>query len=110
MESAAITNEIIKRMQTARAPLRRKHTKRHVKPFGSSGILTVRDANRSIVDRKAEEAIKEEKRLAKAWEKAHGKPPIKRDMQESETSIEAAKAAEAAGEIFSLIRIQCVDK
>lgn len=49
MESATITNEIIKCMQAARAPLRRKYTKRHVKPFSSSGILTVRDSNRSIV-------------------------------------------------------------
>ena len=86
-------------MTAARAPLQRKYTKRQVKPLSSSNFIELQDANHSIKDRKAKEAIQEEKRLVKQYTKMYGKPPP-RHTQESETPIEAARAACEAGDVF----------
>ncbi|KAK9577981.1 hypothetical protein V6Z92_010309 [Aspergillus fumigatus] len=74
-EHLAIANETIGRIRAAQAPLRRQYTKRQVKPLSQSGILTLRDANRSIASRKAKDAAAQERRLQTQWEKVHGKPP-----------------------------------
>jgi hypothetical protein len=95
-----LSSEIIRRMTAARAPLRRNYTKRHVKPLSRTGILSVRDANRSIAKRKADDAARDTKRLAKMHEKVYGKPTPTRPTQESVASIEAARAGEQAGELF----------
>lgn len=99
-ERAELSNAIIHRMTAARAPLRRKYTKRQLKPLSSSNVIELQDANHSIKDRKAKEAIQEEKRLVKQYTKMYGKPPPPRPTQESETSIEMARAAREAGDIF----------
>jgi hypothetical protein len=83
-------------------PLRRNYTKRHVKPLSYTGVLSVRDTNRSIAKRKADDAARDTKRLAKIHEKMHGKPPPARPTQESVASMEAARASEQAGELFYL--------
>jgi uncharacterized NAD(P)/FAD-binding protein YdhS len=70
-----MVNETISRIRAAQAPLQRRITKRQIKPLSRTGILTVRDANRSIASRKAKDTAAEEKRLNKLWEKVHGKPP-----------------------------------
>lgn len=101
-EHAALSNEIISRMTAARAPLRRNYTRRHVKPLRHTGILSVRDANRSIAKRKADDAARDTKRLAKLHEKVYGKPAPTRPMQESMASMEAARAGEEAGDLFYL--------
>jgi hypothetical protein len=49
------------RIEAVRAPGQRKITKREVPRLGDSGILTVRDANRSIADRKAKEKLNKKK-------------------------------------------------
>ncbi|KMK62518.1 transposase [Aspergillus fumigatus Z5] len=40
-EHLAIANETINRIRAAQAPLRRQHTKRHVKPLSQDGILKI---------------------------------------------------------------------
>ena len=87
-------------MTAARAPLQRKYTKRQVKPLSSSNVIELQDANHSIKDRKAKEAMQVEKRLVKQYTEMYGKPPPPRPTQESETSIEAARAARQAGDVF----------
>jgi hypothetical protein len=74
-EHLAMANETISQIRAAQAPLQRRITKRQIKPLSRTGILTVRDANRSIASRKAKDTAAEEKRLNKLWEKVHGKPP-----------------------------------
>ena len=70
-----MANETISQIRAAQAPLRRRITKRQVKPLSQTGILTLRDANRSIALRKAKDAAAEERCLNRLWEKVHGKPP-----------------------------------
>lgn len=87
-------------MSAARAPLRRKYTMRHIKPLGHTGVLSVRDANRSITKRKADEVTRDTKRLAKLHTKVYGKPPPKEPTRESKASIDAARVGEEAGDLF----------
>ena len=101
-EHLTMANETINRIRAAQAPLQRQHTKRHVKPLSQDGILKVRDANRSIAARKAKEAAAEERRLQRQWKKVYGKKPLPTPTQESDISMEAARAAEENGEVFYL--------
>jgi hypothetical protein len=101
-EHAALSNEIISRITAARAPLHRNYTKRHVKPLSYTSILSVRDANQLIAKRKADNAARDTKRLAKLHKKVYGKPPPREPTQESVASIEARMAEQEAGELFYL--------
>jgi hypothetical protein len=92
-ENLAILNETVSRIRAAQAPLRRQYTKRHVKPLSQSGILGVRDANRSITSRKVKEAATQERRLQKQWEKVHGYLPPPAPTQENKVSNASAEAA-----------------
>jgi hypothetical protein len=40
-------------MTAARKPLRHKYSKRQAKPLSQNGILSIKDANRSIAEKKA---------------------------------------------------------
>jgi hypothetical protein len=101
-EHLAMANDTISQIRAAQDPLRRSYTKRQVKPLSKTGILKVQDANRSIAERKAKDAAAEKRRLQKQWEKVHGNQPLPTPTQESSISIEAARAAEANGDIYFL--------
>lgn len=101
-EHLAIANDTIGSIRAAQAPLRRKYTKRHVKPLSQTGILSTRDANLSIAVRKAKDAAAEERRLARQQKKVYGKRLLSMPTQESEMSIEAARAAQQNGELLLL--------
>jgi hypothetical protein len=64
-EELSMTRDTIQRMSAAQTPVRGKYTKRQVKPLSQTGILTIRDANRSIKTRKEEDLAKEERKLAR---------------------------------------------
>jgi hypothetical protein len=102
-----MANDSISQIRAAQAPLRRQYTKRHVKPLSQDGILRARDANRSIASRKAKDAAVEKRRLQKQWEKVHGNKLLPMPTRESNISIEAARAAEANGDLFLYIASQC---
>lgn len=68
--------------------------------LGDSGILSVRDANRSIVAREARERLAAEKKLAKDYKKVHGHSPPLGPVQQSATSLDAQRRAEENGGIF----------
>ena len=97
-----MANDTITQIRAAQEPLRRPYTKRQVKPLSQDGILKIRDANRSIIVRKAKEAAIEERRLAKQWEKVYGQKPPLLVRQENEILIEAARVAREKGEVFFL--------
>jgi hypothetical protein len=90
VEEAVTFKETISRIRAAQAPLRRRSNKRQVKPLSQTGILTIRDANRSIASRKAKDDAAEKRRLDKLWEKVYGKPPPPLPTQENEVSNESA--------------------
>ena len=91
-EQLSITRDIIQHIRATQTPVRRKYTKRQVKPLSQTGILTTRDANRSIEARKKEESAKQERKLAKQFKKVYGYEPTQR----SEESIQRAIANEEA--------------
>jgi hypothetical protein len=74
-EELAMTISTLDRIEAVRAPRQRKITKREVPRLGDSGILTVRDANRSIADRKAKEELNKKKKADKAFKEAYGFSP-----------------------------------
>jgi hypothetical protein len=99
-----MANDTIARIRVAQEPIQRYKTKRQVKGLSHTGILTTRDANRSIATRKAKEAIAQEKRLRKQWKEVYGEelPPV--PTKESDASIEAARVAQENGEVFFIDR------
>ena len=99
-EELAMAYDTIARIRVAQEPLRRRYTKRQVKPLSQTGVLSPHDANRSIAARKTKEAAAEERRLTRQWKKVHGRKPLPRDLQPSDTSVEAARAAQEYGDIF----------
>jgi hypothetical protein len=48
-----MANDTIARIRTAQQPIHRLKTQRHIKGLSNTGILTIRDAYRSIATRKA---------------------------------------------------------
>jgi hypothetical protein len=102
VDHLAMANDTIARIRAAQQPIQRSKTKRQIKGLSHTGILTTRDANRSISTRKAKEDAAEEKRFAKQYEKKYGCKPPQLDVQESEASIEAARVAQENGEVFYL--------
>jgi hypothetical protein len=102
VDHLAMANDTIARIRAAQEPIRRSKTKRQIKGLSHTGILTTRDANRSIATRKAKEATAEERRLARDYEKLYGCKPPPLVMQESEASIEAARVSQENGELFFL--------
>lgn len=97
-----MANNTITRIRAAQEPIQRSKTKRQIKGLSHTGILTTRDANRSIATRKTKEATAEERRFAKDYEKRYGRKPPPSVIQESEVSIEAARVVQTNGELFYL--------
>jgi hypothetical protein len=62
-EHLAMANDTISQIRAAQAPLWRHYTKRQVKLLSYTGILNIRDANRSIAERKVKDAAAEKRRL-----------------------------------------------
>jgi hypothetical protein len=62
--------------------------------------LKPRDANRSIRDRKANDAAVEERKLAKQFEKMYGFKPTKRTDEAIQRAIENEKKAREQGDLF----------
>ena len=102
VDHLSIANDTITQIRAAQGPIQRSKTKRQIKGLNHTGILTTRDANRSIATRKAKEDAAEEKRFAKDYEKRYGRKPPQPGLQESETSIEAARIAQENGDVFYL--------
>ena len=81
VEALANTSLTIAKMAKIQAPRKKQTTRRHIMGLSNDGITRVRDANRSIAERKAKEAEKEERRMAKEFEKRYGvRPPTEREM------------------------------
>ena len=101
-KNLSMTKDAISKIRAIQEPLRRRYTKRQVKPLSDSGVLTPRDTNRSITARKAKEDTAEERRLRKQWKERIGIdiPPTPTPTQQSEASLRAEKEAREAGELF----------
>lgn len=101
-ENLSMTRDAISKIRAMQEPLRRQYTKRQVKPLGKSGVLTPRDANRSIAARKAKEDAAAERRLRKEWKARIGVdiPPTPTLLQQPEASLRAEREAREAGEFF----------
>lgn len=102
VENLNMANDIIKRIRATQEPIRRPKTKRQIKRLSHTGILTVRDANRSIAVRRDQEAAAEHRRFVKDYKKRYGHEPPQLPMEESEASLEAARIAQENGELFYL--------
>jgi hypothetical protein len=99
-EELSMTRDTIQRMSAAQTPVRGKYTKRQVKPLSQTGILTTRDANRSIKVRKQEDLAKEERKLARQFKKLYGYEPTKRSEESIQRANANEEAARQAGEPF----------
>ena len=95
-----MTRDTIQRMRATQTPVRRKYTKRQVKLLSQTGILTTRDANRSIKTRKEEDLAKEERKLARQFKKVYGYEPTQRSEESIQRAIASEEAARQAGELF----------
>jgi DDE superfamily endonuclease/Tc5 transposase DNA-binding domain len=102
IEELAMTQDSLRRVRAAQEPQRRKYTKRQVKPLSQDGILRVRDANRSIQQRKEKENAAEKKKLDKQVEKALGFKPSQRTQESIQRAIDNEKEAREKGELFFL--------
>jgi hypothetical protein len=99
-EELQMTRDSIRRIQEAQQPTRRKQTKRQVKLLSQTGILTTRDANRSIVVRKEAELAKEERKLARQFKKVYGYAPTQRSEESIQRAIANEIAGREAGDLF----------
>jgi hypothetical protein len=93
-------SDTISRMREIQAPRKRQITKREIPKIGDSGILSTKDANRSMKIRREKEAIQEKKRLEKQWTKLYGRPPPKSPTGESSMFSDSVVAAQQGGESF----------
>lgn len=100
LEELHMTQEAICRIRTAQEPQRQNYTKRQVKPLSSNGTLKTRDAIRSIKARKVKDIAKEEKKLAKQFEKVYGYLPTQRSEERIQRAIENERLARESGEDF----------
>ena len=100
IEHLNLANGTISQIRATQQPIQRSKTKRQIKGLSHTGILTTRDANRAIANRKAKEETAEQKRFAKDYKKRFGHKPQLPDLEESEASIEAARASQANGEVY----------
>ncbi|KAJ5742297.1 transcriptional regulator family: Centromere protein B DNA-binding region [Penicillium manginii] len=74
-ERATIASDTVAKMAAIRTPLQRRKSKRQIKPLSQNGILSIKDANRSI----ATSALKRERtaktKLRNAYKKQYGRSP-----------------------------------
>ena len=99
-EELAMMSDTVGRIKEVQAPRRRRITKREILRIGDSGILSTKDANRSMKVRREKEAIQEKKKLDKQWTKLYGKPPPSEPTGENSTLSDAAVAAQQGNELF----------
>ena len=99
-EELAMMSDTVGRIKEVQAPRRRRITKREILRIGDSGILSTKDANRSMKVRREKEAIQEKKKLNKQWTKLYGKPPPSEPTGENSTLSDAAVAAQQGNELF----------
>ncbi|KAJ6110213.1 transposase [Penicillium sp. IBT 16267x] len=99
-EELSMTRDTIQRIKAAQVPVRRKYTKRQIKPLSQTGVLSTRDANRSIKVRKEEEAAKQERKLARQFKKVYGYEPTQRSEESIQRAIANEEAARLAGDPF----------
>lgn len=104
IEEFSMASDTIDRIKDIQAPRIRKSTKRQVPNLSDTGILTTRDANRSIEDTRKKKAIQEEKRLKKQWEKIYGKttptPASKRSKKKTSKSSNSAHSEGQENELY----------
>ena len=100
VEELAMMSDTVSRMREIQAPRRRQKTKREIPRLGDSGILSTKDANRSMKERREKEAFQEKKKLDKQWIKAYGQPPPRAPTEMENTLPDAAVAAQKANEPF----------
>ncbi|KAI3222258.1 transcriptional regulator family: Centromere protein B, DNA-binding region [Penicillium roqueforti] len=99
-EELAMMSDTVSRMREIQAPRKRKITRREVPKIGDSGILSTKDANRSLKTRREKEAIQEKKRLDKQWTKLYSQPPPKSPIEERSILSDTVMAAQQGGESF----------
>jgi hypothetical protein len=100
LEELQMTQEAICRIRTAQEPQRRLPTKRQVQLLSSNGVLKTGDAIRSIQDRKRKETARDQKQLAKQFEKVYGFRPTPRSEERIKQAIENERRSREAGEDF----------
>ncbi|KAI9041211.1 uncharacterized protein KD926_007323 [Aspergillus affinis] len=84
-EDLANTITTLQRIEALLGPRKRKTTKREVKGLSDSGILSVKDANGSIANRRAKEAASKEKKLNKAYKEKFGCSPPQLAVPDAES-------------------------
>jgi hypothetical protein len=99
-ERLFMAEDTIQRIRAYQERLRRNYTKRQVKPLSQTGVLKPRDANRSIITRRAKEAAAAEKRLRKQWKEVYGEELLPTPTKQSDLSIERERAARKRGDLF----------
>jgi hypothetical protein len=99
-EELAMMSDTISRMREVQAPRKRQITKREIPKIGDSGILSTKDANRSMKTRREKEAIQEKKRFEKQWTKLYGQAPPKSPTGENSTLSDSIMASRQEGELF----------
>ena len=96
-----MVNDTIKRTRAAQSHINRPKAVRQIKEVGYTGMLTICNTNRSIVTREAKTDAAKEKRLVKEY-KRYGCEPPQPAQEETEASIDAARAARENSAVFFL--------
>lgn len=99
-EELAMMSDTVRKMRQMQAPRRRQITKRQIPRLGDSGILSTKDANRSIEARREKDAEKEKKRLDKQWRKLYGQPPPQPPTIIDSVLPDSAVAAQQENQMF----------
>ena len=93
-------SDTVSKMRQIQAPRRRQITKRQIPSLGDSGILSTKDANRSIETRREKDAKKKKKRLDKQWRKLYGQSPPQPSTIIDFVLPDSAVAAQQENQIF----------
>ena len=88
VKQTALLNQIISRIVAIRTPIERKYTKRQIKLLNNSRILSIKDTNRSIYNRRKKEAKQEDRRLIRLLRKTYSLLTKLLSKLELEESIE----------------------
>ncbi|KAJ5263497.1 hypothetical protein N7478_011102 [Penicillium angulare] len=86
-------------MAAIRAPREKKTTRRRVMGLSDDSVIRVKDAKRSIAERKAKEDKKDERRAVKELEKKYGVPTTPR-ITEAQREAEAEPLYSESGEVI----------
>ena len=93
-------SDTVRKMRQMQAPQRRQITKRQIPRLRDSGILSTKDANRSIEARREKDAEKEKKRLDKQWRKLYDQPPPQPRTIIDSVLPDSAVAAQQENQMF----------